>query len=430
VAVNANVTLHFSKTLNPLTVTTGPAGTILLTANSVSIAPSSISYTSPQDLIISPYGMFPDNSQITVTATAGIQDLSGNPLAIPFTSTFTTRTGAAVTGGMITSLSPANGAQNVPLNVTIQATSDTAVDPGPLSTYPSPLADIDSGITPVPGNWSLSPDGKLLTFAPTSNLTASHRFQFGCPSVLDINGDYLNCQSLTSPEYNYIAYFTTASALAPTTPAVTASNPPNGLNGVPTNILVQVLFSESILPTSLTGVTLTPAGASPLALTTALSNANQTLTLVPPGLLEPSSRFTLYIAGITDLEGHGLASPVTQTFTTGPGVVLAAPTATPLNLTDQATGVSTTIIPSATISATINPLTLTAGAFFVASTYPYVQPIAGTLALQPDGVTITFTPTSPLTPNTAYQLTVPNGVLTDLAGNGVIGFAITFYTGN
>ena len=197
---------------------------------------------------------------------------------------------------------------------------------------------------------------------------------------------------------------------------------------MPTKILVQVLFNEPIEPASISGVTLTPAGGSPLAVTKSLSNANQTLTLVPPGLLQPSTFYTLSIAGIADVANNGLASTVTQTFTTGPGVVLVGPTAVPANLTNGATGVSRAIAPAVTISAPINPLTLVANSFLLLQSSNFAQ-VAGTLSVSADGLTVTFTPTASLGANTTYRYT-SGGVLTDLAGNAVVGFNIAFTTGN
>src|ERR1019366_5621881 len=103
VSTAAEVYLHFSKPLNPLTVTTGASGSITLTAGGQPIAPASISFTNlygtntGQDVIVTPYGTFPDNTPITVTATSAIQDPSGNALQTDAsdTATFTTATGAS-----------------------------------------------------------------------------------------------------------------------------------------------------------------------------------------------------------------------------------------------------------------------------------------------------------------------------------------------
>src|SRR5581483_854797 len=96
VGVNAPVYLHFTEPVNLLTVSAGATGSVHLLAGGNDIAPASISIVSPQDVILTPYGTFPDATPITVSVTSGVEDVSENQL-IPFTSTFTTRAGPALT---------------------------------------------------------------------------------------------------------------------------------------------------------------------------------------------------------------------------------------------------------------------------------------------------------------------------------------------
>ena len=418
VGVNAALTLYFSKTVNPLTVSTGPGGTIVLTANGVTLAPASVTFTSgagsTEKVIISPYETFPGNTQITVAVSSGIQDLSGNSLTLPFSSTFTTGAGAAFANGTVTAVSPATGTANVPLNATMQATTNIPIDPATVNSATVTLQDSTANSAPVAGTLSVSADGMILSFAPAANLAPAHSFLFSCEYLYDINGNGLigNCQST----------FTTASGASTTTPAVVTSNPPNGYTNVPTNIVVEVLFNEPIQPASIGGVTLTPSGGSPLALTMSLGNGNQTLTLVPPGLLTPSTLYTLKIAGVTDVANNGLASPVTQTFMTGPGAVLVGPVATPTNV---ANGVSPPTAITIAVTAPIDPVTLDANSIVL---YSPSAMLTGTVSVSADGTILTFTPGVALSPNTTYTLST-GASLTDLAGN-LVTMSVTFTTGN
>jgi len=417
VGVNAPVHLHFSESLNLLTVSEGVGAAIRLTANGNDIGATSISFASAQDVTITPYQSFPDNTTVTLTATSGLEDPSGNQL-VPFTSTFTTRTGSAFSYSNVTAASPADGTQSVPLNAHLQLTVDTAIDPTTVNGNSFALVDNATGAT-LTGTYSVSPDGHEVSFVPASTLPPSDSLSYSWNgNMFDINGNPLNDGG---------AGFTTSSTSSSTPPAVVATDPPNGYSNVPTNLLVQVLFSEPIQAFPLSGVTLAPSSGTALAVTVALSNANQTLTLVPPALLNPSTTYTLKIGGIVDIAGNPMGSTVTQTFTTGPGVVLIAPPVTSTTPSPGATGVPLTVAGTVISSVPVNPVSVTASTFYI---YPQSTGVSvgGTSSVSPDGLTLTFTPSAALAPNTVYYLTW--GGVTDLAGNTLPTFYLSFTTGN
>ena len=416
VATSAQVYLHFSKPLNLLTVSTGAAGSIQLSANGSPITPASVSFTNlagtttQQDVIVTPYGTFPDNTPITVTATSAIQDPSGNALQTGpgATATFTTGTGAALGNSSAVSSLPVNGSTNIPLNTALFVQSNTPIDPTTLSATTILLYDntVNNGSYTPTGLPSLSPDGKTISVAPSANLAASHNFRFywnAKNNVFDINGNAFTASS---------AMFTTSSAAVTTAPAVLYTNPPNGFTNVPTDITLQILFSEPIQPTVISGITLA-AGTTTLTTTPVFSNGNQTLSLIPPALLEPNTVYTLSIAGVVDLAGNAMPSSM-QTFTTGPQIVLTQPgdTVTPAR---NATGVAKTVAPTVVFSAPVNPLTTVGNIYLV--TYSTGVAVPGTLSLSADALTATFTPTAPLAATTVYYQVVKN--VTDEAGNAI-----------
>ncbi len=425
VSTAAEVYLHFSEPLNPLTVTTGATGSIQLTAGAQPIAPASISFTNlygtntQQDVIVTPYGIFPSNTPIKVTATSAIQDPSGNALQTgpAATATFTTAPGPSFGNSNAVSALPVNGSTGIPLNTVLYVTAAVAIDPTTLGTNAITLYDntVNNGnytATSVP---TLSPDGKTISVVPSANLIASHHYYFYWNqggNVRDINGNYFNGGN---------ANFTTSSAAVTAAPTIIYTNPPDAFTNVPIDLTVQILFSEPIQPTTISGITLT-GGGSTLTLTPSFSNGDQTLSLTPPSLLAPNTVYTLTVAGAVDLAGNAMAS-VTQTFTTGPLTVLARPTAivTPMG---SATGVSKAVAPKAVFSAPINPLTMTPGNIYLYqpsnSTY-----VPGTLSLSADTLTVTFTPTAALAANTQYYLEVIN--VTDEAGN-VYGGSTNYFT--
>ena len=415
VSTAAEVYLHFSKPLNPLTVSTGSGGSITLTAGGQPVAPASISFTNLygtntlQDVIITPYGTFPDNTAITVTATSAIQDPSGNALQTNAgaTSTFTTAPGAVFGYSTTVSSLPVTGSTAIPINTALYFTASVPIDPTTLGTNAITLYDytVNNGSYTATTTPTLSPDGKTISVAPALNLAASHNYslfwnQYG--NVRDINGNYFNGGS---------ANFTTSAAAVTTAPVVVYTNPPNTFTNVPTDLTVQILFSEPIQPTMISGITLT-AGGPALSMTPSFSNGDQTLSLIPPSLLTPNTTYTLTITGVIDLAGNAMPT-VTQTFTTGSQTALSAPTAT-ITPAANATGVSKTVAPTAVLSAPINPLTMTPATVFLVTSSTGVS-VPGTLSLSADTLTVTFTPTTALAASTQYYFAVYG--VTDEAGN-------------
>jgi len=230
--------------------------------------------------------------------------------------------------------------------------------------------------------------------------------------VRDINGNYFNGGSSS---------FTASASAVTSAPTVIYTNPPNGFTQVPTDITPQILFSEPIQPATISGITLA-AGTKSLTMTPSFSNGNQTLSLIPPALLAPSTQYTLTISGVVDLAGNAMAK-VTQTFTTGAQALLSRPTAT-ITPAANATGVSKSVAPTVVFSAPINPLTMTSANVYLVNN-SNSQGVPGTLSLSADNLTVTFTPSAALAANTQYYLGVFN--VTDEAGN-VYGGSNTYFT--
>ncbi len=273
---------------------------------------------------------------------------------------------------------------------------------------------VSTGRGGLPG---FSPDGKTISVVPAANLVASHRYTFywnQSGNVRDINGAYFNGGNSS---------FTTSSSAVTTAPTVISSNPTNGFTNVPTDLTIQILFSEPIQPTTISGITLS-VGKTAIPVTPSLSNGNQTLSLIPPSLLLPNTVYTLSITGVVDLAGNAMPT-ATQTFTTGAQAVLSRPgaTITPVN---NATGVSQSIAPTVVFSSPINPLTMTPANVYLV-TRSTGQGVPGTLALSADNLTVTFTPAAALDADTQYYLGVFN--VSDEAGNLYNGSNTFFTTG-
>ena len=99
-------------------------------------------------------------------------------------------------------------------------------------------------------------------------------------------------------------------------PSVVSTTPAAGATGVPTGIEAVVQFSEAVERASLAAaLTLRPVGGAPLDVD--IHHLGAQVTLEPTVSLEPETTYELEIGeGVRDLQGHGMAAPVTVTFTT------------------------------------------------------------------------------------------------------------------
>ena len=199
-----------------------------------------------------------------------------------------------------------------------------------------------------------------------------------------------------------------------------AVSPANGLTQVPINARVMIQFNEPVNAQTLGQVTLT-SSAGPVPVLASLSNANQTLNLVPLITLRPNTQYTLSISGVTDLSGLVVMTPVTTSFTTGSTVDFAVPQVVGVNPLNGATGVPAVTTIQVQFNKSMNSLTVTASTFNLSIGG---NQIAGTISVASDGRAATVTPGVPLAPGT-YTVRVSSGIV-DLGGQAVSSFQSTF----
>src|SRR5205807_8262146 len=121
--------------------------------------------------------------------------------------------------------------------------------------------------------------------------------------------------------------FTTGTTVDTTGPSVVGVSPANGLTGVPINAQVVVQFSEPVDVITTNQVTLSSGGGT-VNVIERITNANQTLTLVPVVPLNPNTTYSISVTGVRDFSGNALTAPSTITFTTGAGADLTPPIVT------------------------------------------------------------------------------------------------------
>ena len=407
---NSIIRVRFSKAIDPLSVT---AATIQVTGASNTAIPTSISFSNNnQDVLLLPQAALPDSTLITI-AISGVQDVAGNAV-VPTTTRFTTGAGPDTMPPTVISENPFSGATNVPLNAPISFQTNEPLDPGSVNSNTWAINDF-TAFGQVTGTYSVSSNGLTASFVPSAPLAAGHQYGGSSNGITDLEGNLLSGPFLS---------FTMGAAANTVGPTVVGVSPPNALTGVPINARVLIQFDEPVDSLTLGQVTLSKAGVAVTVIPT-LSNANQTLTLVPVVPLSGGTTYTVNVTGVQDLSGNALAAPSTTTFTTGTGADLTPPTVTTTSPVSGATGVPVNTAIQVQFSKRIDPLTVTSSTFFV-NQQSTVPPVAGTITVTPDGLTATFTPSAPLLASTAYIVSV-SGV-TDLVGQQATGF-INFTTG-
>ena len=413
---NANIRLVFSKPVNPLTIN---SSTVQLSGGGVSVVPDSISFSNNNQMVLlAPHSPLPDNTQMTLTI-FGITDVAGNAVATQ-TTHFTTGTGPDVVAPKVVWTSPLEtnpyqAPTNVPLNAIVQIQVNEPVDPGTVSGTSLSVSDTSNGNSTVTGTYSVSGDGRTITFVPAGALAPGHQYSVYSISggVTDLAGNGLS--SAVSPVIgNFV--FTAGTAPSTNAPQVTGVSPANGATGIPINAQVAVGFNEPLDAAKLSGLTLTGPGGV-VSTSQSVTGGNQMIALVPVVPLAGGTQYTVNIAGVQDLSGNVLTSPVTSIFTTGNSADLVPPRVASSNPSTSATGVSTSAAVQVQFSKPIDPLTVLPTTFYL---YPYSNniPVAGTISVSADGQTATLTPSAPLDSLTLYEVQLTSGI-TDMEGQSL-----------
>lgn len=117
-------------------------------------------------------------------------------MAAPFTSTFTTGTGADLTAPTV-SFTPASLATGVLRSSTIQLQFSKRIDPLTVTNATFTVAPTSTQ-QPIAGAIVISADGLTATFTPTSSLAASTQYEITATSgITDLEGQALTTSQST-----------------------------------------------------------------------------------------------------------------------------------------------------------------------------------------------------------------------------------------
>jgi hypothetical protein len=193
-------------------------------------------------------------------------------------------------------------------------------------------------------------------------------------------------------------------------PAVVSTVPVNGAVDVPINQVLSATFNEAMNPATISSTTFTLTGSGgAVAGTIGYSAAGSIATFTPSTNLAYNTTYTATITtGVANPLGIEPAASYVWSFTT----ITPPPIVTAVTPGNGATSVPLSQVLTATFSEAMNPATVTAGTFVVASTG---GAITGTVSYNASNYVATFTPTTPLAYGTLYTATITTGAQ-DLAG--------------
>ncbi len=419
VPVGTAVVVTFSE---PMTASTVTGSTVFLTNTATSaVVPATVTY-SGNVATLQPTAALAGSTTYTVTVTTGVKDLSGNPLATPFNSVFTTLSVDTIAPTVI-SVVPANGAANVATNATVQVTFSEAMDSSTINATNVTLKVTTTSVL-IPAAVVYNPVTHVATLTPSSPLANATGYTVTVTTgAKDVAGN-----ALASP---FNSTFTTAAAADTTAPTIISRNPADLATGIKIDTVVTIKFSEAMDSAAINTTTiklLVDSSGVAVAGTVTYITGTNTARFVPAAPLSNSTKYRVVVTtGVKDLAGNALAAQSTSTFTTVADTT--APTITVTSPVNNATTVPISAVVTVGFSEAMDSTTIVSPATNIKlNVTTGGAAVAGTVTYNATTHVATFTPTSPLLANTNYTATVTSGVK-DLAGNPLaLNQAFTFTT--
>jgi hypothetical protein len=382
----------------------------------------SVTWSSDDRTIYFNSGALYNGTTYTIALPAnGITDMSGNPLASAFTSTFTTTTDPTTCCGGLAGETPANGATGIPTNTLLTLYINRQVNPSTLTG--NVFVTVNGSV--YPGTIAAVASGYEVQYTPTTAFPNSAAVQWWFSGVQDVYGNTLYGNSGT--------FYTAAVVNAATeAPQVIAVSPAYGASNVPTNAQFDIQYNVPIDPTTLTNANVYiyngTNGTYPAETITVISPTVVRLQLATP----PFATSTYYYAcsntnvkgtnGVNSTSGCWstyFQSSSSSTPDTTPGTVTIGPPNGVVNVGTNAYIRVQFSKPADRTTATQSNIQVTMGG----------NPIPGSLTYNTsngDLYGVNFYPLNPLPPSSVIKVTVTG--LLDYAGNTFLSTPSQFTT--
>ncbi len=311
---------------------------------------------------------------------------------------------------IVSAVSPANGAANVPTTATVSVTFNETMNPATIN---AATFMVTAGVTQVVG--TISSTGTTYTLTPSAGLATDTVYTVTVTAgVMDVAGNAMAA--------NFTSSFTTSPAPDRTPPTVSAVSPANGAANVPATATVSITFNEAMNPATINAATfMVTAGGTQVAGT--ISSTGTTYTFTPSASLATGTVYAVTVtAGVMDVAGNAMAANFTSSFTTSSAPDTTPPTVSAVSPANGAANVPTTATVAITFNEAMNSSTISAATFMVTAGGTQV---AGTISST--GTTYTFTPSASLAGGTLHTVTVTTGAR-DVAGNAIAANVMSTFT--
>ncbi|MBR9911261.1 MAG: hypothetical protein GYB33_13010 [Gammaproteobacteria bacterium] len=426
VPTNVRLSARFNEPLSPLEL----AGVQLLdSADAPVVATVSLS-ADRRTLTLVPTQLLQPAAAHTLVI-ADIEDVSGNVIAAPISIGFTTGASVDNVQGGIQSWSFTNNA-TLPENAVLEVELNERVDPTTIETRDGVASLALYNVSQnrwVLGTGVLAADGRHLRFvlddAEVLQDGVSYRLYVTYNVYLyDLAGNRINGANRN---------FSVAAGDDDTAPTLMQSTMPDGLTGVPTNVRVSLQFNEPLNPGYLSELAIKDAGDASVPVTVSYNGPVDIVTLTPQTTLTPSSSYTVLVAGVEDVAGNSLATPIEIDFSTATTADTTQGSISSWSFENNAVLALDAEL-SVVLSERIDPTTIntdpnTGQASFALLNVTQNSWVPGAGVLAADGRTLEFVPGAALTAGHSYRLYVTyNTYLFDLAGNRINGTSRNFST--
>ena len=305
-----NVTVTFDEAMDAASIDTD---SFELRNPSNVLVPATITYNSGSNSgVLDPTSNLSFSTIYTAIVKGGITgvtDVSGNPLSVDYTWTFTIEDSDS-TPPEVDSVSPAEGATSVATSVNLTATFNEAMNPASITSDNFELRDALNVLVPA----AVTYDGGSFSAAlnPTSDLNLgtiyTARIISGSTGVKDLAGNTLAT--------DYVWTFTT------TGPAVNAVKPIDGVSKLRLATNATVYFNQAMDSNTINVSTfeLRDSLNNPVSAAVTYNSGDNSATLDPVSDLNYSTTYIVTVkggsGGVKDVFNNGMAADYTWTFST------------------------------------------------------------------------------------------------------------------
>ncbi|MDJ0785391.1 MAG: carboxypeptidase regulatory-like domain-containing protein [Myxococcota bacterium] len=195
---------------------------------------------------------------------------------------------------IVLAVTPPDGQGDVPLDSTVEVDFD---EPIQLSSVSAANVQLLRGTVALSRTVTLGAGGRRLTITPTGPLESGESYTVVVRGAPDGPRNAVGLQPLR----DFVSTFTAADTLAP---RVLSASPGADDVGVLPDAVVRLVFSEPVDPGF--GLRVDDASGGTVAGSVDLSQARTTVVFTPSDFLLANTRYTVELAGLTDVSGNAL----------------------------------------------------------------------------------------------------------------------------